>query len=252
MHQVSFRNESMIPRLNSAQWADIYIPSRPQFSPRLLSDTEEHISRLSLHPTAPFRIGLSMLSTLSRDYNISLMDTSQVDHEWDGSSPLLLKLAWSRRDSGFVTFVVVLGRCTCNPWKDIFGPEVYATIEFDPDQTFLGPHFINVQEGSDLMPRDPSHNCKEDHVEAGTTRRWRLPETESQWQEPCDLQFSLTRSHLSDDSASSDDSTDMLEVHFTVVEGLEEPIVAIKNRVRPLLHPLHSDLLSLAIINTWL
>ena len=150
-----------------------------------------------------------MLSALSRK-GLKVKDASQVTPGWDGSTPFSLKFG----NYPCHEFVVILGRCTSGP-----------------EQAVLGPHFLAVQEGSDLMPRDPSHNCKEDHAEAGTTRRWRHQEVGPRWKEPHDLQVSLTRSRFSDDSAN------MLEVHIEVVEDLEGPIAMAQNRVRLFLHP---------------
>ena len=210
----------MGPPLHFIQWMEIYISSRPPYSPRLMSDAHERLSRLSLNPATPFRIGLPMLSALSRKHGIQLTSTSKVAPMWDGSSPVSLVLrAWN-----FPEFVVTLGRCTRGPAVARRG----AISGSKDSEDILGPHFITVQERSQLAPKCRPHICKQDHVQAGVTRRWRM-QSITQWtvhDEPQDLQISFTRSRFDNGSGH------MLEVHLDVIcEGTDG-----ENRVCPLLH----------------
>lgn len=198
---VSFSDECIVPPLYSVQWMDIYIPSRPPYSLRHLNDTHERISLLSLHPTAPFRIDVPMLSAFSNKHLLTLASVSEAAREWDGSTPISLKF-----NKGFLIldFVITLGRCTRGQAVD------FGDATSDSDKAVLGPHFITVQEDSESTPEDPSHSCEEDHVEAGTIRLWGL-QSDVGWYKPCELQLSLTRSNFDSGSAN------MLEVHLEVV-----------------------------------
>ena len=181
----------------------IYISSRPTYSPRLTRDVDERISRLSLHSDAPFRIGLPSLSTLWHQHGILLEEVSRVARGWDGSSPVSLRF-----DRYYMDLVITLGRCTYN---QAMSPRD-AT---DSLEVVLGPHFIAVQMGFKLIQQGPSHDCKRDHVEAGTTCLWKLADNILAWYGPEDLQISLTRSHF--DSGSGK----MLEVHLNTVQRTE-------------------------------
>ena len=207
------------------KWTDIYIPPRPQSSPRHPNHLHERISRLSLHPDAPFHIGVPMLSTFSGKHDITLLRTSQVAPGWDGSTPILLDF----NGVMFSNFVITLGRCTRE--KTAF----LRDITSDPEETLLGPHFITVQDGSDLTLKDPSHSCKDDHVKAGTTLRWQLqygipiPELRARMT-PQYIQISLLRSRIGDNSAS------ILDVHLDVVSYFDLP----ENRVSPFLRTVYA------------
>ena len=175
---------------------DIYISARPPYSPRLLGNEHERISRLSLHPTAPFRISLGMLSALGHDGVIKFVGTSEVPPpRWDGRSPIVLQFHYTWRLTS-CRFLLALGLCTCR----------------HP----IGPHFITVQEDSELVPKDASHSCKEDHVKAGTTLRWQLKHKRLSQRSrpdltPPHLQISLAKSRIDNISVN------MLEVHLDLV-----------------------------------
>ena len=108
-------------------------------------------------------------------------------------------------------------------------------VTFGYEDSFLSPPFITVQDGSDLTPRDPSHNCKEDHVKAGTTIRWQLRystkvQTMLQGLQLGDLLISLSPSRI------DGDFTSILDVHLDVDGNPERVTEVTENRVRPFLH----------------
>ena len=216
---VSFRDDPRVTSLlDSMQWMDIYISAHPPYSPRL-DDLSERISRLGLCPTAPFYIGLGMLSALDHHHHIWLTHESEVPPEpgWDGSTPVLLRFGSMNHDH----FVISMGRCTrqdiCSHLRTF---ESLCSVSDSEDSvpwtTADGPLFITVvhlETFFQMIPRDDSHNCKKDHVQVGSQRRWRLRQLP--YREPRDFQISLTRSHFSDDSFN------MLEVRLEVVQPLE-------------------------------
>ena len=211
----------MVPQPDSMKWTDIYIASRPHYLPRLPDHFHELISRFNLHPNAPFHIRLPMLSEFSRVHKVVLSGTSQVTPGWDGTTPALLNFTGYM----FSGCVVTLGRCT----RATTAGSRDVTNNFG--EAVLGTSFMAVQDGCDLTPKDPSHNCEKDHVKEGTTIQWplryspdlpgRLPRLSPQY-----LQISLQRSRIYNESA------EILEMHLDVVlhVTMEEFMV------RPFLH----------------
>ena len=209
---MSFSDESMASLVEYMQWMDIYISSRPPYFPQPLSYFDERISRLSLHPTAPFRISIPMLSAFLGKHTYTLNRASEVAPGWDGSTPILLDFkGWLYSD-----FTVTLGRCTRRQFK---GP-LDAPSDSDSGQVILGPHFITVREGSGPAPKDPSHDCENDHAEAGTTLRRQLDYNGRVSFSPSigrpELQISLARSPIDIGSVN------MLEVRLDVVKTLAQ------------------------------
>ena len=198
----SAKHKGPPPGLDFTQWMEIYISPRPLYSPRLASDVDERISRLSLDPAAPFRLGLPMLSSLSHKYNYKIEYSSQIP-AWDGSPRGLLSFKGTTHED----FVVTLGRCTCS--QDTGRKNGTPSSE----RGVLGPHFVTAQEGSYSILEMLPHNCKSDHVQAGITRRWEFQVNSTLNEHPQVLQVSLTRSHFESGSTGN-----MLEVHLDFVE----------------------------------
>ena len=161
---MAFRDESMVPQPESMLWTDIYISQRPQYFARFPDHLHELVSRLSLPPNAPFRIGIPMLSAFSHNHESIIWHTSQVAPGWDGSTPLSI----SFNGSIYSSFIITLGRCTCAKTTG------FQEDKNDSMETVLGPHFVTVQDGLRLTPKDLSHNCEEDHVKVGTILQWPL------------------------------------------------------------------------------
>ena len=220
---MSFSDKSMASLVEYMQWMDIYISSRPPYFPQPLSYFDERISRLSLHPTAPFRISIPMLSAFLGRHTYTLNRASEVAPGWDGSTPILLDFkGWLYSD-----FTVTLGRCTRHQVKDSLD------APSDPEQVILGPHFITVREGSGSTPEGPSHSCENDHAEAGTTLRRQLDYNGRVSFSPSigrpELQISLPRSPIDTGSVN------MLEVRLDVVKTLAQCVDEVGHSSMPML-----------------
>ena len=163
---VAFSPESLMNISPNWMWEDIRISPRSPYRPIFLPDLQEHLSRLTLSPAAPFRIKPSTISALGLSNSaIELVSISPATSpSWSGRTPLQL-IFRGRHATG--RLLLVLGRCNRQE-----APDLSDIIRFS-NHAVPGPHFIVVQilntESDDI-----SHDCKRDHVKAGTRRIWNL------------------------------------------------------------------------------
>ena len=162
---VLFSPEALMNTSPNWMWEDICISPRPPYRPIFLPDIQEHLSRLSLSSAAPFRIKPFTISALGLSNSaIELVSISPVFPPWSGRTPLQL-IFRGRHANG--QLLLVLGRCNRQE-----APDLRDIIRVS-NQVVPGPHFIAVRilgtESDDI-----SHDCKRDHVKAGTSRIWNL------------------------------------------------------------------------------